>query len=143
MKQYLLIITGDCNDADYAHSIEVVNESDLLEIKGMLKSIRRVREVYGKYNPRAYKDHIDKLPYYGEVYDAIPDSIKYNYDEEDEDYDENESEWLKEAGKENLENWMSFHENYIPYGTSDSDYVHTLVSVEAYELANDKPISIL
>lgn len=137
---YLLIVCGDCNDADYAYTQSVISEQELLRVKEMLESIKRVRESYGEYYPGAYKSRHDKLPYFGEVYDAIPDRIKYAGDDED---DEDVDEWLQNVSDSDLSNLIEFYENYIPYGTSDNDYVHTIVSVKAYKLEEDSPISLL
>lgn len=140
---YLLIVCGDCNDADYAYKHSVISEQELLRVKEMLESIKRVREVYGEYHPEVYKSWHDKLPYFGEVYDAIPDRIKYSYDgDEDSEDDEDGDEWLQKVNDSDLSNLIEFYENYIPYGTSDNDYVHTIVSVEAYKLEENSPIML-
>ena len=128
---YLLEVCGDCNDADYAYGISVISEEELLRVKEMLKSITKVKIVYKKYHPEAYTSWRDGLPYYSEVLESLPNP--------DMEYEE----WLKEVDESDISNFLEFQDTYIPYGTSDLDYVHTIESVKAYKLAEDKPINLL
>lgn len=136
---YLLEVCGDCNDADYAYGISVISEEELLRVKEMLKSITKVRTIYKKYHPEVYTSGRDGLPYYSKVLESLPNP-DMEYDEEDT---EEVKEWLKEADESDISNFLEFQDTYIPYGTSDLDYVHTIESVKAYKLAEDKPINLL
>lgn len=132
---YLLEVCGDCNDADYAYGTSVISEEELLRVKEMLKSITKIRAVYKKYHPKAYTSWRDGLPYYRKVLESLPD-----FDTGDIEDDE---EWLKEVDELDISNFLEFQDTYVPYGTSDNDYVHSIDSVKVYKLKEDNPINLL
>lgn len=140
--KYLLEVCGDCNDADYAYSTQVISEEELLRVKEMLESITKVRSAYKKYHPKEYTSWRDNLPYYGNVLESLPEP-DMEYENISEEEIEEIDEWLKEVDQSDISNFLEFQETYVPYGTSDNDYVHTIESVKAYKLAEDEPINLL
>ena len=123
MKKYLLDVCGDINDGDYVHNISVIDEKELNCVEEMLISIKKAREAYKEYNPNAYLDYCDKLPYFGETWDNL----------------ENLSEIIS---KKDIINFEAFYHSYCPNCIVD-DSVHSINYIRIYELANDKYISLL
>ena len=123
MKKYLLDVCGDINDADYVHNISVIDEKELNHVKEMLVSIRKARETYKELCLNTDLDHYDKLPYFGKVWSNLEDLTGH-------------------ISKNDIINFEEFYDNYCPNCIVD-DSIHSITYVHAYELVNDKHISLL
>lgn len=122
MKQYLLDVCGDINDGDYVHNISIIDEKELNHVKEMLVSIKRVRGAYKEYNSNANLNYHEKLPYFDEVWDDLEDLTEY-------------------VSKNDIINFEAFYDSYCPNGIVDNS-IHSIEYIRAYELVNDKYISL-
>ena len=134
--KYIVLVCADCNDADYAYRAEVVSEEGLSEVKEMLKSIKKLREVYKETHERVDLSHSDNLPYFLDVYESL-----CNYEDEQGEY---EDEWIEKISREDIDKFFAFCCHFLPHGISDLDSMpHTIEAVTAYSLESDSPIALL
>lgn len=134
MDKYLVIVEGDCNDADYAYYHDIVDKEELDHIKDLWHSVTLILEHYKEIHPSCRKAWYDNLPYYREVFDSLED---YRWDTK-APVPEGFEGW-----EHLLEDFIEFEEGYVPHGTSDCDYVHSITSIKAYRLADDQPIDLM
>ena len=132
---YIVLVCADCNDADYAYRAEVVSEEGLSEIKEMLKSIKRLREVYKETHKKVDLSYSDNLPYFLDVYEDLCDY------EDEEGY---EDEWIEKISREDIDKFFAFCHHFLPHGTNDLNSIpHSIEAVTAYSLESDIPITLL
>lgn len=143
MSKYLVIIKGDVNDGDYAYSVNVASAEEVEHIKELVESIRKIKEVYKKHHFKSNVSWRDNLPYLDEVWESLPECIKYPWEDEEDYKYEDEYEWLEGIEEKDLENFREFMDDYLPYGTSDYDSVHTIVDILVYELASETPTKLI
>lgn len=134
MDKYLVIIEGDCNDADYAYCHEIVDKEGLDHIKDLWHSVTLILERYRELHPDCRLSWRVNLPYYDTVLDSLGDYRWFQGEPVPEGF---------EGWEHLLEDFIDFDESYVPHGTSDCDYVHTITSIEAYRLADETPIDLM
>ena len=132
---YIVCISGDCNDADYANDYYVMNEIEFDYFQDLLKSVKKLEKIA---KPHLKYDHA-----FGAIRDALDD---YDYSEINPEYLKRIDEWFIEEClplKQDILNFREFLDWYCPSGTSDEDKVHTLKEILAFRLVNDEPINLL
>ena len=135
MDKYIVIIEGEVNNDYYCYAFNVVDEETMEHIKDLWSSIEIIMEEYILLNPDCFKSYRKNRPYFNDL-KMIVDEFRWSLDINDL-----EDEW-KEWSKL-LEDFVEFLDDWMPYGTSDYDEVHTISSIEAYRLADDKPINLM
>ena len=139
MKYYIVLVCADCNDGDYAYRAEVISEERLSDVKEMLKSIEQLRKTYEEFYSKYNVYRRDYFPSFSNISEALED-----YEYETGIRGEVEDEWIEKVSREDIDNFFSFCDYFLPHGTSDLDYMpHSLENVTAYSLENDVPITLL
>ena len=135
MKQYLVAITCDVNDADYIKSCSVQSEEGLERIRKALDTINRLKKSYYELRTRLVLsvplNYRDNLPYYGDVMEPILGKYKWRYS----DNKVRHLEWVNSLPKEDIEDALYLYD-LLP--SFEEEEVYTIDSIEAYEITGEK-----
>ncbi len=134
MKQYIVVITCDVNDADYIKSHFEETEEGLEELRRLYNTVQRLRQSYydiiknDKYVSLCYRD---KLPYYGDMMLSILKKYDWCYSDDTVGH----LDWVNSLSEGDIEDALRFYELLPRF---DNEEVHTIVSIEAYEVVGEK-----
>lgn len=134
MKQYLVVITCDVNDGDYIKSHFVSTEEGLDKIRKYLNTTQRLKQSYHeseKNEGKVWLCYKDNLPYYGDMMEPILQMYEWGCSEDNILH----LEWVKSLPQEDIDDALSLYD-LLPY--FDNETVHTIDSVEAYEITGEK-----
>lgn len=134
MKQYLVVITCDVNDGDYIKSHFVSTEEGLDKIRKYLNTTQRLKQSYHESEKNEGKVRLcykDNLPYYGDMIEPILQLYEWGCSEDNILH----LEWVKSLPQEDIADALSLYD-LLPY--FDNEIVHTINSVEAYEITGEK-----
>lgn len=140
MKNYLVIFTCDVGDADYIRNNYVLNESELEELKEEVLTVKKLRKSFmDSPIPEIYFfcSWKDNMVNYGSVRDVLTLHRSCDWINKIDPY---LTEWKKTLSEKDINKFLSFNER-LPI--MDDEKVHTIESIEVYELVNPKPINLI
>lgn len=136
----MVIFTCDVNDADYIRNNHVLNESELEELEEEVLAVNRIRKSLSDYSiPQSglYRSWKDNMIYYGDVRGILE---MYKNGTLSGRTGTSLEEWAKTLSEEDVNKFLSFDDR-LPF--MDNEEVHTVESIEVYELANPEPMNLI
>lgn len=134
MKHYLVVITCDVNDGDYIKSHFRDTEEGLARVRKAINTVQRLKKSYYDFrngkNFTVYLSYKDGLPYYGDMMEPILEKYEWCF----ADKEVSSLEWVDGLSKEDVDDALYLY-NLLPY--FDNENVHTINSIEAYEITGE------